>query len=189
MKRIVILFLCFLVPFIAFTQNDDLPVFMTEINSGYAAGINLDNLIFLDVKIIYPYEKFGFVIEAGSMFTPDSSTIHVFLGPMMFLLNNSKWRVPLALGLDYFHGDTLYYGLGGIISLHHRLTNYFYAGLNLAITYAFNNVYDELTGYRTIVTTFDDGTTKTQTVPVIERKDHYGSYIYFKPSILVGIQL
>ena len=165
---------------------------MSKANAGYAIGINLDNATQIDLKIMYPYQRFGFALEAGTILTPNKASTHVFLGPMIFFINNENWRVPLALGFDLIHGKTLYYGVGGFLSVHRRLVNHFYAGLNLGITYAFNNVYDELTGYQNKKEIVDDGTGNAvfvdRTVPIFERKNHYGSYIYFRPSFLIGLQ-
>jgi hypothetical protein len=81
----------------------------------------------------------------------------------------------------------LYYGIGGMLSAHYRLLKNFYIGGNLGITYAFNNVYDEFVGFETKTTKYNEATF-TQTVPVFERKSHYGSYFYLRPSLVIGIQ-
>jgi len=186
MKKIILLFLFFIISYTAFSQSDELPAFMIEINAGYAIGINLNNTIPVNVKLIYSYERFGFVAEAGGLFS-DSSFFHLFLGPMIYVINIPKWRIPIALGFDIFHGESLYYGIGSIFSAHYRLTNNLYVGLNIGITYAFNNVYEEFVEYRTITTIYNE-TTLTQTVPVYESKNHFGSSIYIKPSLSIGMQ-
>ena len=169
----------------------DTPVFMAEANTGYAIGVNAASSMQFDIRLIYPLNKFGFIAEAGSTISDINST-HLFIGPAFFFINNAQWNMPLALGFEYYHGETLFYGIGASLSVRRNLTNNFYAGLNLGITYAFNNVYDELTGYRTSREVVDDGTSNAvfinRTVPIFEKKDHYGSYLYFKPSLLIGLQ-
>jgi hypothetical protein len=164
---------------------------MFEINSGYAIGFNLDNAIPIEAKITYSFTRIGFVLEAGSLIIPDQRTFHFFLGPSFYILkNSSRWRIPFALGFDQLSfKDNNYYGFGGIIALHYRIMNHLYAGFDIGFVYYFNNIYAELTGYRTIKTVFDDGTIKTQTVPIIENKNHFGNYFYFKPKILIGLQI
>ena len=161
--------------------------FMVEPNIGYAIGINLESSLQIDVKLMYPFQKFGFAIEAGTILTQEKAHIHVFLGPMMFLYNNNNWRIPVSLGINLFNGKTLYFGFGGFVSAHYKLTKNIYTGFNLGISYAFNNVYDEFTGFRTETVKYNEGTL-TRDVPVYERKDHYGSYIYIKPSLMIGFQ-
>lgn len=198
MKKSIFLFLFFIIACAVFAQENNLPVFMVEFNTGYAAGINLDNAIHLDAKITYPFQKFGFVLEAGSLFTPDKPSFHFFLGPMYFFINDKNWRVPLAIGFDLVNGETLYLGLGSIISVHRRLTKHIYTGLNLRITYAFNNEYEEVTGYKDAAIGVDKNGDKIYPIgsdgtpvllsPIRERKSHWGSYVYVKPSILIGLQ-
>jgi hypothetical protein len=190
MKKLIFLILFLIVSYTSFSHEDI--TFMTEINTGYAVGINLDNSVFLDARLSYLYKMVGFTVEFGSLFTPDKFSFHTFLGPMISIVNNEKWRVPLTIGFDLFYGKTLYYGIGSSFSLHYKLTKNFYVGINLGITYAFNNVYDEITGYKTNKEVDDDGTGNAifveRTVPIIESINHYGSYIYIKPSILIGFQ-
>jgi len=187
MKKIVFVVLLSIFSVFAFSQESDFITFMFEASPGYAVGINMESALFINGRIIYPIDRFGLVLEAGSLFTPEEASFNLFMGPMMFLFNNGTWRVPLALGLNIFNGETLYYGIGVIASVHYIFTRYFYIGLNIGITYAFNNVYDELTGYRTVTTVFNEGTF-TQTLPVYESRDHWGNYIYFRPSLVIGLQ-
>jgi hypothetical protein len=189
MKRAIIISFLLFITCSVFSYTDELPAFMIETDTGYATGINLDNAVHVDIKLLYPYTRFGFVIEAGGLFSAEHSIFHSFLGPMVFIVNNANWRIPLALGVDILMADTAYFGVGSILSVHRRLSNYIYTGLNFEFIYAFDNIYRELTGYETTVIRFDDGTTKTQTVPKFESKNHIGNNFYFKPSILIGLQL
>ena len=192
MKNIFILLVFFIASFSVFSQDNDPPAFMVESDVGYAVGINLNNAVFFDVKLIYPYKRFGFVVEAGGLFFPGNKIFHVFLGPLIFFMNSTKWRMPLVIGMDYISGETAYFGIGSIFSAHRRLTKYLYAGLNLEITYAFINSSEELTGYKTEKVVVDDGTGNAvfaeKTVPIYETKQHYGNNLYFKPSALIGLQ-
>jgi hypothetical protein len=171
-----------------FPQENELPSFLAELSTGYAVGIGLDNAFNFDIKFMYPYKRFGFAIEAGGLFTSSGPAFHTLLGPMILIVNTPKWRVPLIFGGDMILRDTTYFGVGGILSVHRRLSNIIYFGASFEVTYAFANLYDELTGYKTNVTKFDDGTSKTQTVPVFENKSHFENNFYLKPSLLMGLQ-
>jgi hypothetical protein len=165
---------------------------MIEADAGYAIGINLNNAAFSDIRYFTSFDRFGFVLQAGSFFSQETIAYHIFLGPMMNLIKTPKWRVPLALGIDIIGENSHYFGIGSLIAVQYAFTNRFYVGFNLGITYAFNNIYDEITGYRTNKTVGqDDGGNDiiiTQTVPVMESKNHYGNRFYFKPSLVIGIQ-
>ena len=191
MNKFSIIFF-FIITFSIFSQEDNLPVIMAEFNTGYAVGINTDSGVELGVKLMYPFLKSGVLFELGGIFTPDKPTFHFFIGPMFFIYINDAWRVPVTFGFVLLNGKTLYYGVGGIVSVHRKLTKNIYAGLNIGITYAFNNVYDEITGYKTEKVIADDGTGNAiyidREVPIIERLDHWGSYIYIRPSLSIGLQ-
>ena len=191
-RKFFILLLFYIAPLTVFSQEGDLPTFMVECDTGFAAGINLKSAMLLDVKLVYPYKRFGFVIETGGLVSPDYSVFHLFLGPVFFVVDNLKWRIPLAIGMDLMNGKTAYFGVGSIVAVHRRLTNYLYVGLSVGIIYAFDNLYKELTGYRTEKVVVDDGTGNAvfveKTVPIYENKHHYGNNFYFKPSLVIGLQ-
>jgi len=180
--------------YFAFSQDNDPPNFMAELNAGYSIGINLDNAFNLDVRFYYPaIKRFGLVLEAGGLFSQDTKYFNLFIAPMFFVINTEKWRVPVAVGFDLFAGDTFFYGIGGLAAVHYSITRNFYVGFNFGVTYAFDNRYDELTGYRKENYFYTDPATGfvkegSRDVPVYETKSHFGSYIYLKPSIVIGIQ-
>ena len=147
MKTFLFLILFSLSSFAVYSQSNNLPSLLVEANAGYALGINLDNAMQIDAKLMYPFQRLGFAIEVGAVLTPDKTTAHVFLGPMLFLLNNEKWRIPIALGFNLLNGESFRYGIGGFISLHRRLLNHLYVGFNLGISYAFVQNYTEVIGY------------------------------------------
>ena len=188
MKKTVFVVLFCLVSTGIFCLDNDLPDLLFEVNAGYAFGVNMDNAVHFDTRLWYPYERFGLTVGIGGLFSQGYSAFHFFVGPMMYIINNKTWRVPLALGFDIISNDTSYLGSGVVLSAHRRLTDCIYVGFNLEFTYAFNHRYAELTGYRTTEIKFDDGTTKTQTTPIVENKNHYGNNFYFKPSVLFGLQ-
>jgi len=192
MKKVVFLLCLILITHIAFSQTSELPFIMIEAETGYAVGISLDNAAFFDARFFTAFNRFGFVLQAGMFFNKETLNYHIFLGPVFYILNTSKWRLPLAVGLDVFGDKASYLGIGGLISLQYAFTKRFYAGLNLGITYAFNYIYEEVTGYRTDRIIVDDGSGNAvftdRTVPIYENKNHYGSYFYFKPSLAVGLQ-
>jgi hypothetical protein len=188
MKRLFLLLSIIFISAYAFSENFNTPAFMVEVNGGYAVGVNLDNAGYFDTRLYYPFGKFGLAFEAGGLFADNSSMLHFLIGPMVYFFNNNKWRVPLILGFDIMNGKTGYFGVGIIAAVHRSFTDHFYMGFNIGITYAFDNIYEEITGYRTTTTRFDDGTSKTQTTPVLENRSHYGNYVYFKPSLVIGFQ-
>jgi len=170
MKKIVFSAILMLISAAAFSQTGSLPVIMCELNSGYSIGINTDSGMQIDVKGMFLYDRFGVTLEAGSQLTPDKASFHLFLGPGIVVLNTGNWRMPVSIGMELFHGKTMHYGIGAIVSVHYVITDLLYAGLNLGLTYAFNNV------------------TEQQKGPAVERTDNWGSYLYIRPSLVFGIQ-
>jgi len=192
MRKIFVLLAFFITPIVAFPQDNDLPAFMVELDAGYAFGINVNSAVNFEVKLLYTYQRFGFVVEAGALIS-DNTVFHLFLGPAFFFINNEKWRVPVAVGFDLSGGKTLFYGMGGLVAVHYSITKNIYTGINLGVTYAFDNRYDELTGYRKgtyFYTDPDTGFVKegTTDIPVFETKSHFGSYVSITPSIVIGFQ-
>jgi len=190
MKKIFVLLVFSIVPFIAFSQE---PTIMVETNAGYSVGINLENNYQLDIKLYYPINRFGLIVEVGSLFPQNDGYFHFFIAPMYFIINTEKWRVPVAIGFDVMGGkNNLYYGIGGSVAAHYSVTRNFYAGINLGIAYAFDNRHQDITGYRTEKVVVDDSTGNAvfidRNVPVFETKSHFGSYIFLKPSIAIGFQ-
>ncbi len=189
MRKLILLFIMgTVISSFAFSQDIETPAFMIELSAGCGMGINLDNVGFFDIKLLYPFGKFGFALESGGMFSANDGFFHTFLGPMVFLINKNKWRVPLIIGADIFGNNSIYLGLGAIFAAHYSLTKNIYVGVNFETTYAINHVYQEYVGDQIIVTKFDDGSTKTQTIKQYKDRNHYGNNFYFKPSILFGLQ-
>jgi hypothetical protein len=185
MKKIILTLLLFIF-MLGFTFSEDLPTFLVETNVGYSIGIKLENALQIDARLIYSFRTFGITLQAGSLLT-DKSTIHLFIAPAYYFLNNQKIRIPLAVGFDLFHGKIVSYGIGSMLSVHYRLSKKFYAGGNLGLTYIFNKVYDEFVGYETKKIVYNE-TILTQTLPVYESKSHYGVSFYIRPSLVVGLQ-
>jgi hypothetical protein len=185
MKKILFSILFLIITYTLFSQNNEQPSFMVEVNTGYAIGVNLDNTIQIDTRLYYPIERFGFTVEVGS-FIQDESLFRILFAPMMCIINTSDWRVPFILGMDVKAGDNSYFGIGGAISVHRKLTNYFYAGFNLSITNYLIHSYREFVGYR-IETIIYNEETFTKNVPVFEDKRDFGSRFYFKPSFVIGL--
>jgi len=175
-----------------YTPTDTPPFFMVESSAGYALGVNLDNAAFFGLRLIYPFERFGFIIEGGGMFSQGESAFHFFLGPMVYIVNAPQWRVLLSLGLDIVGRETTILGVGSTLSFHRRLGNLLYAGVNLGIVYAFNHIYEVRTGYRTSRVIEDDGAGNPvfayRTIPVYENRSHFGNRFHFRPSLLIGMQ-
>jgi hypothetical protein len=86
MKKLIFLLILFaIISYIAFAQDNDLSKFMVEADVGYTIGINLESAMQIDVKLIYPYKRFGLVLEAGSMILSEKKAIHFFIAPLSFL--------------------------------------------------------------------------------------------------------
>jgi hypothetical protein len=181
-------FILFLVFLTTFCFADELPVFMVEINSGYATGINLNNAALCEIRLLYPYKRFGFAIGAGGIFAHKYKAFQGVLGPMFLFINNDKWRLPLIIGGSILSTTTDYFGISGILAVHYRLQKNIYIGTSIDVSYYFNNMYKEYVGDQKTITRFDDGTTKTQTVPIMQNTNHYGNSFYIKPSMVLGLQ-
>jgi hypothetical protein len=105
MKKVLLVYLFLIISYNAFSQNNGLPAFMIETNAGYAIGVDLDSAMEINVRLIYAMQRFGFIGEVGSFLTPEKNSGHIFIAPMMFIINNEKWKVPLAVGFDLFHTE------------------------------------------------------------------------------------
>jgi len=187
-KKSIFIVVFIIISHTGFSQSNELPAFLIEANAGYAIGFTLDNTVPINLKLTYLLlGKYGLMLEAGCLLTSDQIYFNGFIGPVVFFYINEKWRVPVSIGLAVIDGNTFYYGIGSTASIHYIFNKHFFMGINLGVTYAFNNVYEELTGYKTITTTYNEGTF-TQTVPVYEKKNHLGNYIYLKPLLLIGLQ-
>jgi hypothetical protein len=178
-----------------FAQDTDSLSFMIEFSIGYAVGVNLDNATFFDVKLLYPFGRFGYAVELGGILSTDERLAHAFLGPMVLIVDTQKLKVPFIVGVDLLGiigGKTTWLGIGGIVAAHYSLNKTTYLGINFEATYAMNNRYEEIVGYQTNRETVDDGTGNAvfvnRIIPITEMKSHYGNNWYIKPSILIGYQ-
>jgi len=182
-----------------FTMENEQPLFMMEINTGYSIGINQPNAIPIDIKIIYPYNRFGFTLEAG-MAISDDIGYRLFLGPTFFVINNPKIRLPISIGYDIngINNNNILHGIGIISSFNYRLNNMFYFTVNLNINYAFNESYNEIVGYKDAAIGIDLNGNKIYaigpngnpilTTPIMEKRNNFGNYIHIRPTIGIGIQ-
>jgi hypothetical protein len=60
---------------------------MIETNAGYAIGVDLDSAIEINVRLICPLQRFGVILEGGILLTPEKNSDHIFIAPMMFIIN------------------------------------------------------------------------------------------------------
>jgi len=172
-----------------FAQENETPAFLIELNTGYAIGINMPSSVPIEIKMVYPYNRFGFTIETGILLA-DNIGFHLFLGPTIFILNNPKIRIPVSLGFDIaiLDKNKFYYGIGGIISFNYSLNKNIYCGFNLEINYNFNNPYNEIVGYKDAAIGMDENGNKIYPIdregnpvlymPILENRDHFGNNIY-----------
>jgi len=149
MKKYILLILFAVCVTNAFSRDFiEEPAYLLELETGYAFGINLQNSVPIEIKMVYPIFRFGFTLESGILLG-ENIGFHFFLGPTFFIINNTRMRVPLSIGLDLCTiNNNLYYGLGGIISYHYVLHKNIYVGVNFSINYNINNPYEEIVGFK-----------------------------------------
>jgi hypothetical protein len=203
MKKAVFFFLLIVLASLIYSLDDELPTVLIELNSGYAFGKDLDSSMPIELKLVYPYTLFGFTVEFGPSLNSNSTGMHCFIGPTLFIINNPKIRLPISLGFDLFYQNTIYYGLGSIISFNYSLTRNIYVGINTEINLHFNNPYEEvvridekdasvgidpITGNKIYPIDKNGDPIYYTYTPIKETKDHFGSYMYIKPTIAIGIQ-
>jgi len=175
------LILIFLLAFAAnaYCQDYQTPYFMAELNSGYALGFDFPNAIPVEIKFTtYTYKNFGFTAQAGVL-TGDNISFHTFFGPAFFIINNSKMRLPVSIGIDLFlkDGNESYLGFGGIISYQYVITKNIYIGINVSASCNFIGTENKITGVNS------NGS------PVIESNIIFKNNFYIKPSIGIGFQI
>jgi len=64
-----------------FSQFRETPAFMVESSAGYAVGVNIDNAALFGARLLYPFERFGLVVEAGGLIAPDNPFFISLLAP------------------------------------------------------------------------------------------------------------
>jgi len=173
MKKIFLVFIILFLSGFAYSQ-DPLSIFV-ETSAGYSIGINIDGAFQMDLRMTTLLGKYGLMFEYGGAFSPGNPSFHLYLGPAMLVYSNGNWKIPLSIGFDIFSGNTIYYGFGAAASAQYKFSKYFYTGFNFGITYAFNNVINE------VIAISSQG-------PKIVKKDRFGSYVYLRPSIVIGAQ-
>ena len=187
-----------------FGQEAETPSVLIELNTGYAFGINMDSSLPIELKMVYPYTRFGITIEGGALLHSDNKAgVHFFVGPTLFIINNPKIRLPISVGFDLMVKNSTYFGLGGIVSFNYSLAKNLYLGINTEVNFYINHPYEEavgidtkdasiwtnpITGKKVYLT---DKNGKNIEVIYAERKEmknHFGRYIHIKPTIAIGIQ-
>jgi hypothetical protein len=183
-----------------FSQENKTSDFLVELNSGYSIGINLPSAMPIELKLVYPFSRFGFTVEGGTfLLFEESPGYHIFFGPTFFVINNQKIRIPISLGVDITgYKNNLYLGAGGIVSFNYSLSKYLYAGINIEVNYDFISPYDKIIGYKDAAIGVDEGGNKIypidskgnpiKTTPITEKKYHFDNNIYLKPTIAIGMQ-
>jgi hypothetical protein len=206
MKKIILLVMVTVFHHSTFGLENETPSFLMEVNTGFAAGIEMPGFVPAAIKFVYPYARFGFTMEAGGLFSNEKRAFNLFLGPAFFVVNNPKIRMPVSLGFNLLLGEGkkgTYYGIGGIFSVNYSLTRNIYAGINIGIDYNFDNPYEEVvrinrkdaaigidptTGNKIYPVDKDGNPVYETNTPVKENRNHIGNYVYIKPTIAVGVQ-
>jgi hypothetical protein len=130
-KKFVYVIILGLAAFCAFGQGDEKPLVMYELGSGYSVGINTNNSVPLEFKMIIPFGNFGFMLSGGADFA-ESSGGHGFIGATYFVINNDKTRIPVSLGFSISGNEKhSYIGFSGLVSYQYILTNNIYIGFNM----------------------------------------------------------
>ena len=174
MKSKLIIFFLLIFAVNAYTQEYETPYFMVELNSGYAIGVDFPNAIPVEIKFTtYTYKNFGFTAQAGVLLEDDIS-FHSYFGPVFFIINNSKMRLPVSLGLDVFllNGNESYLGLGAAVSYQYVIFKNLYIGINVSVSYNFIGTEYEIKGVNQI---------KSNIV--------FNNNFYIKPAIGIGFQI
>jgi hypothetical protein len=200
MRKIYTIILFFVLTGSVFGVDEEIPSLLLEINTGYAFGIELPNSIPIELKLVYPFRRFGCTLEAGTLLSGDARAIHIFIGPTFFVINNPQIRMPISLGLDVLanYNKSSYFGIGGIVSFHYSITKNIFIGTNVEISYDFNHSYEETVGYSDAAIGVDENGNKIYPLgpggnpiyytPIRENKNHIENNFYIKPTIGVGIQ-
>ncbi|MDR3342539.1 MAG: hypothetical protein LBT14_07095 [Treponema sp.] len=150
MRKIIIMVSLFTLSNTLFGLDNETPSVLIELNTGYAIGIELPHSVPIEFKLVYPFTLFGFTLEVGTELSKDEgSAFHILFGPTVFVINNSKMRIPITIGLDLLaNKNNTYLGLGGIIGYNYSITKNIYLAINIEINYDFNNLYEETVGYK-----------------------------------------
>jgi hypothetical protein len=200
MKKIILTIFFFALSGFTFGLEKEMPNVLIELNTGYAVGIELPNSVPIELKLVYPFTLFGFTLETGALLSDAVQSMHIFLGPTFFIINNSRIRVPISLGIDLVadNKNNSYFGIGGIVSFNYSITKNMFCGINIEINYDFSNPYEEIVGYKDATIGVDENGNKIYPVgpggdpiyytPVMENKNHIGNNFYIKPTIGIGIQ-
>jgi hypothetical protein len=135
MKKILIVVFVFICIKSVFSQENETPAFIVELNTGYAIGMELPDVVPIEIKLVYPYTRFGFTIESGILLG-ENIGFHLFLGPTIFIINNPRMRVPVSFGLNFnVINKNTFYGIGGIVSFNYAIHRNIFIGANLSINY------------------------------------------------------
>ena len=194
MKKFVVVIALIAIANPLFSKINESPAFMIESGAGYAVGINLDNAAFFGIRLIYPFERFGFVVETNGMLVQGNLFSHIFIGPMMYFVNSPQWRILLNLGLDVKGRGTTILGIGSTISAHRKLGRALYAGFNLGVVYAFSHIHEVQAGYRTdrVLVEYPPNSGNAifidRVIPIYETRNHFGNRLQFRPSLSIGLQ-
>jgi hypothetical protein len=58
-------------------------------------------------------------------------------------------RMPIILRVDVLNNNnSIYFGIGNILSFNYAITKNIYTGINLEMNYCFDSQYEEIVGYK-----------------------------------------
>lgn len=207
MKKAVCIILAGLMAFSVFGQEDEKPLLyelegsygdgkpliLYELGSGYGIGINMAGSVPLEIRMTVPLSNWGYMLFGGVDFGKNIGG-HGFIGATYFFINNSAMRLPVSLGFTISgNKKNFYLGLSSLVSYHYIFAKNVYAGINLEITYNFNDRYTVIDGNGDGMATngVDGSGNPITTFPSPETKaaNHWGSYVTIKPTICIGYEL
>jgi len=189
MKKTICLITLSLVVCSLFGQGNETPFAMYEIGSGYSIGINRDNSVPLEIRMVIPFGNFGIMVSGGADFVKENGG-HAFLGVSYFVFNTKSMRVPVSLGFGISGNQKHFYmGFSGMASYHYMFTKNIYAAFTVEVNYSFNDRYNDIVGNG--AGSPANGVVYPITIlpaPKTEETNHFGSYVYIKPTICIGYQ-
>jgi hypothetical protein len=137
MKKYVYGMILGFVVWYAYGQEHEVPLVMYELGSGYGIGINMAGTVPLEIKMIIPIGKFGFMLSGGADFAKDNGG-HGVIGISYFIINNESMRIPLNFGLSISgNRRDFYVGFSGVVSYQYVLTKNIYLGCNILVSRKF----------------------------------------------------
>ncbi|MDR2446529.1 MAG: hypothetical protein LBD58_04455 [Treponema sp.] len=76
--RIAFVFSFLNLAFPVFALKNEAPSVLMELNTGYAFGVELPDAIPIELKLVYPFTRFGLTLESGVLLSDNLQSLHIF---------------------------------------------------------------------------------------------------------------